>query len=133
MSISRLVAAAALLACGTLSAQPVRMASTTPYAADADIANKVLSECVELQQQLPAFTREFAAEHGIDVQLVDDTGADTGGRVLRVEITDAVSMGNAFIGHQKFSKVRGTLYENGEKLANFRGLRTSMGGAFAGY
>ncbi len=42
-------------------------------------------------------------------------------------------MGNAFIGHQKYSASRGTLFENGEKIASFEARRQSMGGAFAGY
>jgi hypothetical protein len=46
---------------------------------------------------------------------------------------DAVSMGNAFLGHQKFTKVRGTLLQDGTKVASFKARRNSMGGAFAGF
>lgn len=53
--------------------------------------------------------------------------------MLQVEIVDAVSMGNAFIGHQKYARIEGTLYEDGRKVASFKGRRNSMGGAFAGY
>ena len=42
-------------------------------------------------------------------------------------------MGNAFMGHHKYSAARGTLFENGKKLASFEARRQSMGGAFAGY
>jgi len=114
-------------------AQSVQTASAVPYAEDAEIQRKVREECSQLGSQLAQFTQEFARESGVQVQLVDsvDTGAE--GRVLQMEIVEAVSMGNAFIGHQKYSRVRGALYENGEKIAEFRGRRNSMGGAFAGY
>ncbi len=133
MTRLRLLPLAALLATGAAVAEPVSMIRSVPYADDADIAQKVRTECVKLNDQLAEFTRVYGGKQGVDVQLVDRIDTSAPGRVLLVEITDAVSMGNAFIGHQKFSKVRGTLFENGEKVASFRGLRNSMGGAFAGY
>lgn len=121
------------LSCATAVAQPVRMAHDTPYADDAEISQKVRSECVKLGGQLPAYTREFGAESGVDIELVGTLDTAAPGRVLQVEIVDAVSMGNAFIGHQKYARIEGTLYEDGRKVASFKGRRNSMGGAFAGY
>ncbi len=121
------------LSCATAVAQPVRMAQNTPYADDAEISQKVRSECVKLGAQLPAYTREFGAESGVDIELVGTLDTAAPGRVLQVEIVDAVSMGNAFIGHQKYARIEGTLYEDGRKVASFKGRRNSMGGAFAGY
>lgn len=130
--LSALILALALASSVTV-AQPVRMASQTPYAEDAEISQKVRSECVKLGGQLPAYTREFGAEFGVAVELVDAIDTAAPGRVLQVEIVDAVSMGNAFIGHQKYARIQGALYEDGEKVAGFKGRRNSMGGAFAGY
>ena len=124
---------ALVLACGAASAQPVHMASKTPYSDDAEISQKVRSECVKLGEQLPAYTREFGAEFGVAVELVDAIDTAAPGRVLQVEIVDAVSMGNAFIGHQKYARIQGVLYQDGEKIASFKARRNSMGGAFAGY
>lgn len=114
-------------------AHSVQVQSAVPYAEDADIQNKVREECTQLNTQLAEFTQEFARENGIEVQLVETLDTSAEGRVLQMEIVDAVSMGNAFIGHQKYSRVRGVLFENGQQIADFRGRRNSMGGAFAGY
>ncbi|MFN7782018.1 MAG: hypothetical protein ACK5PG_04705 [Lysobacterales bacterium] len=114
-------------------AQSVQVQRSIPYAEDADIQNKVRTECTQLNTQLAEFTQEFGRENGIEVQLVETLDTSAEGRVLQMEIVDAVSMGNAFIGHQKYSRVRGVLFENGQQIADFRGRRNSMGGAFAGY
>lgn len=122
-----------LAATGAVQAQGIAMARTTPYAEDAEVSRKVREECTKLQAQLPAYTREFGAETGIEIDLVDAIATDAPGRVLHVEIDEAVSMGNAFIGHRKYSQVRGALFEDGAQVASFKAMRTSMGGAFAGY
>lgn len=114
-------------------ADTVRVASSAPYAEDAEIAHKIRSECVQLQTQLPAYTAQFGKEFGVSVALAEGVSPQDGGRVLELEIYEVVSMGNAFIGHQKYSKVRGTLFQDGAKVASFKGMRNSMGGAFGGY
>lgn len=114
-------------------AQSVQVQRSIPYSADADISNKVRTECAQLNTQLAEFTQEFGRENGLQIQLVESLDTSAEGRVLHMEIVDAVSMGNAFIGHQKYSRVRGVLFENGQQIADFRGRRNSMGGAFAGY
>jgi hypothetical protein len=128
-----LLAIAAVAAAAPSSAAELTMLSKTPYAEDARIADKIIEECVELQGQLPAYTQEYAREHGIEVNLADSIDPQAGGRVLVVEITDAISRGNPFIGHQKSSEVEGTLWEGGAEVASFRGMRHSMGGFAAGY
>ena len=50
-----------------------------------------------------------------------------------VSITEAVSSGNAFIGHRKYSSIKGTLYNNGKKEAGFTAARLSGGGMWAGF
>jgi hypothetical protein len=121
------------LAAGPALAASVRVASSAPYAEDAEISSKIRTECVQLQTQLPAYTAQFGKEFGVEVALADDVSPRDAGRVLQLEIYEAVSMGNAFIGHQKYSKVRGTLFEDGQEVAGFKGMRNSMGGAFGGY
>jgi hypothetical protein len=109
------------------------MLREAPYADGSRIAGKIKQECVKLPGQLPAYTQQYAREHDIAVRLADSIDPQSGGRVLVVEITDAVSRGNAFIGHQKYSEVEGTLWEDGTAVASFRGSRNSMGGFAAGY
>jgi len=133
MSLLRPLVALCLLASLPAFAQTVQVERSVPYSEDADIQKKVREECTELNTQLPAFVQEFGRESGVQVELADSLNTAAEGRVLKMEIIDAVSMGNAFIGHQKYTRVRGALYENGEQIADFRGRRNSMGGAFAGY
>ena len=56
----------AVALCFGLSAVPaiadtVRVASSAPYAEDAEIASKIRSECIQLQTQLPAPPDEVSA------------------------------------------------------------------------
>lgn len=118
---------------GFSAADPVVVQSVIPYAADSKIAKNIRNECTKLGSQFASFTKEFGKKFEVDVQLNETLDITAKGRVLQMEITEAVSMGNAFIGHQKYAAARGTLYENGEKVASFEARRQSMGGAFAGY
>lgn len=126
-----LVVAGSLMLCATATANPVVVGSSVPYAEDADVQRKIREECVELNTQFAQFIREFAAERRIDV-VSGDNHTDSG-LELRMEITHAVSHGNAWIGHQKGSAARGALYRDGERIATVRARRFSMGGAFAGF
>ena len=131
--ICGIVVVLSCLVAGTSHAQQVSMARSVPYSDDAEVSKKVRNECVQLNTQLADFTKEFGREFGVEVALVDSVTSSMSGRVLMVEIVDAVSAGNAFIGHQKYSRIKGALYQDGEKVASFKGRRDSMGGAFGGY
>ena len=123
------ILAAVLLFPAAAFAQNVVVQRPVPYAGDNDISDNIKSEC-RIGEQLADFVKQYS---GGTVQ-TQDTPVDTsGGRVLQLEIVDAVSMGNAWMGHQKFTKVRGALWENGSKVASFKARRNSMGGAFAGF
>jgi hypothetical protein len=115
------------------TADPIAAQSSIPYSADARVAQNIRNECTKLGTQLAQFTQQFGKKFDVEVQLTDTLDTAAKGRVLQLEITEAVSMGNAFIGHQKYATSRGTLFENGEKIASFEARRQSMGGAFAGY
>ncbi len=115
------------------AAEPVSVQASVPYAADSKIAQNIRNECTKLGPQLAEFTQQFGKKTGVDVKLVSSIDTAQPGRVLQIEITEAVSMGNAFMGHHKYSAARGTLFENGKKIASFEARRQSMGGAFAGY
>lgn len=114
-----------------VAAQPVVIDGHVPYANERDIQRKVREECTQLNAQLSQYVVEYARSGNVEVR-VGDASADTG-RVLRMEITQAVSHGNAFLGHSKSSSARGELYQDGQRIAGFIATRNSMGGAFAGY
>lgn len=128
-SIGLLAAATAMLASTTASANGIQLQTPVPYAADNDISDAIKTEC-KINEQLADFVKQYSTE---PVQLVAAPVDISSGRVLQLEIVDAVSMGNAWMGHQKFTKVTGSLFENGQKLASFKGRRNSMGGAFSGF
>ena len=65
------------------------------------------------------------------LELVDTLPSS--GRVLELEIADAVEMGNAWTGRQKGLVIQGRLLDNGAPLGSFRGRRMTSGGFFGGY
>ena len=113
----------------TASASALQLQRPVPYAADNDISDNIKTEC-QIGDQLADFVREYAGE---SVEFRDGPMDTTGGRVLQLENEDAVSIVNPFIGHEKYVKVRGTLWEDGHKVDRFKGRRNSMGGAFGGF
>lgn len=127
--MTRVVLFAALLACATPALAEVKLQKPVPYAEDNDVQGNVKAEC-PLGEQLADYIKEYSTEPVAFTTTAPDTAS---GRVLQLEIVDAVSMGNAFMGHQKRTKIKGALYEDGRKVAAFKGIRNSMGGAFAGY
>ena len=110
-------------------AQAVQLQKPVPYAQDNDVSDAIKKEC-HLGEKLADFVK---AGSSTPVELTAQAPGLAKGRVLQMEIGDAVSMGNAFTGHQKFVKAKGTLFENGKKVASFKARRTSMGGAFGGF
>lgn len=111
--------------------EPVIIASETPYEDPREIQKNVREECTSLNSKLAQFSRQYAQDHGIEIVYGDpDTNE---GRALRMTITEAISRGNAFIGHRKSTTVHGTLVENGQDIASFRAKRNSGGGFGGGF
>ncbi len=122
----------ATFAASSARADTITVPRPVPYAEDAEIAGKIKRECT-LQVQLADFIKVYAEQRGQTIAFVEQIDETASGKVLDIEIRDAVSEGNAFIGHHKSTSVRGRLLENGQVVASFRAKRNSMGGAFAGY
>ena len=114
-------------------AEAIKVQSVIPYAESAKIPQKIRTECTKLGSQLAQFTQEFGKSFGVRIELTDKLDINEQGRVLHLEFTDAISKGNAFIGHQKSTAAHGILYQDGKKIAEFDVSRDSMGGMFAGY
>ncbi len=103
-----------------------------PYAKDNDIAQNIKDEC-QLPSKLSKFIKIYAEKKDINVNDKPSVSKDDPGGVLIVEITDAVSSGNAFIGHRKFAKIKGELYKDGQLVGSFVGKRHSGGGYGGGW
>ena len=110
----------------------IYIGQNAPYSDVKMIDQAILNEC-QLPRQQAELLEQAARRAGINV-VRDDIAAKAGkGRVLQVEITNAMSSGNAFIGHRKQILVKGRLLEDGKEIGNFTGRRNSMGGAFGGF
>ncbi|MDR9437181.1 MAG: hypothetical protein RI563_09870 [Thiohalophilus sp.] len=110
----------------------VKIRSFIPFQDGAKIATNIKAECI-INQQLSHFIRVYGTERDIAVIRSKDIDTASKGRVLSVEIVDAISQGNPFLGHRKFTEVAGTLYEDGKEVASFTGARFSGGGFFGAY
>lgn len=124
----------------TVSAQPpqdpiigvVKIQSIIPFTKDNMIAANIKNEC-RIGEQLSEFIATYTKDKNVEVERVPAVASTDAGQVLMIEITNAVSEGNAFIGHRKFTQIKGTLYKDGVQVSSFAGGRNSMGGAFAGF
>lgn len=110
----------------------VTIHKVVPYKKGAAIAPNIKQEC-KLNTKLSEFIYSYGSENNIAVKRVPKITKRTKGQYLIVEITGAVSSGNAFIGHRKFTKIQGKLYKSGKKVAGFTAARFSGGGFFGGF
>jgi len=110
----------------------IKIHSTIPYKKGAVVSNSIKNEC-KIQSQLSEFIHAYAVGEGVGVIRKSRVSKRSKGKVLLVNITQAVSAGNAFIGHRKYSSIKGSLYKNGKKLSGFTASRVSGGGAWAGF
>ena len=110
----------------------IKVQKAIPFAKGSRVATNIKAEC-GLPRKLSKFIVAYSVGEGIGVVAKGKVTRKTKGKALVVSITDAVSSGNAFTGHRKFSSIKGTLYNSGKKVASFTAARRSGGGAFGGY
>lgn len=109
----------------------IQIARVTPYQNKDHIDAKIITECTDLGAKLSKFLNESATEDGVATQLVDNPNPKAGGRVLMVQITNAISAGSAFVGHSKTMTATAELFENGVSVGTKTFTRSS-GGGFGG-
>lgn len=102
-----------------------------PFAEDSIVAGNIRRECAIGTQLTEALVR-FASGAGHRVELQDALDAASG-QALKLEIHDAQSAGNAWMGHHKSVTVKGWLYRDGEPVAKVVARRNSRGGFGAGF
>lgn len=110
----------------------IKIHKVIPFQKGIPIAANIKNEC-KLQGQLSDFITAYSVGEGVGVIQKRKVSKRSKGKTLIVKITNAVSSGNAFIGHRKFTSIKGTLYNNGKKKGSFTAARISGGGAFGGF
>ena len=113
-----------------LAGESIKLLRSLGFAEGAFVRSEVKSEC-NLEKRLPESIQEYARKNGIEVELVD--ALPSTGRVLQLEISDAIESGNAWTGRQKGLVIQGRLLADGVPVGNFRGRRMTSGGMFGGY
>lgn len=108
------------------------IASEIPFAEHNSIAGNIKHDC-HLPKKLSDFIKTYADSYHVPLELKPTVSSSDPGRVLVIEITDAMSAGNAFIGHRKYTQIAGKLYQDGKAIGSFEASRNSGGGAFAGF
>lgn len=115
-----------------LTNKEVKLKSSIPFSEDAFIKAAIKEEC-DIQKQLADYTKEYSKDNSVNVQFDDNANKENSEYYLDLKIVDAISEGNAFLGHNKRTRVAGDLYKNGNRIASFKGQRHSTGGFGAGF
>jgi len=100
-----------------------------PYFDTKAIDRAVVNDC-RLPPQAAELIESAALRAGIKVVRDDAAVASGKGRILRVEIMNALSEGVAYTGHRKEIHLKGRLTEDGKEIGDFFAKRFSMGGVF---
>ena len=107
-----------------LARDKVRLPVPVPVVEGADIDPEILDHCAVAENFTQGLVRELRK-----VAVPEQAPlTDMDGRVLRVEIVDALWGGNWFIEHTQTLRVRGALYQDGERVAGFNGVMQVTGG-----
>lgn len=115
-----------------LTNKEVKIKSIIPFSKDAFIKAAIKEEC-DIQKQLADYVKEYSNANSVNVEFDNNASKDNSEYYLDLKIVDAISEGNAFLGHNKRTRVSGILYKNGNQIASFKGQRHSRGGFGAGF
>ena len=98
------------------AAEPLYIASKLPVSADSGISPQLLTDCPFQEDFSKMLLRALDSEGGT---FTNESVPRPKGRSLNVELADLSISGNGFIGHQQYMRLRGTLYQDGRKVAAF--------------
>ncbi len=99
------------------AAGPLYIPASIPFAEGADIDPTMIADCPLQQDFAQTLARSLKSFDPQPVPGKLDTRRK--GRVLSVEIVDLSNSGNGFIGYQTYIRLKGTLYQDGKKVASF--------------
>jgi len=109
----------------------ISISSKASYYDEKIIPSNIKTECSELGQQFSEATKRYLEAEKWQVNFVDNAGKATKGTSIKLQITNAVSAGNAFMGHSKSVAILAELYKDGKLIDTYTASRDS-GGGFAG-
>lgn len=109
------------------------ISSKADYYDEKVIASNILNECTNLGLKLSDSTLLNLEKQGFTVSTASDISDQAEGMSLKLTIVNAVSAGNAFLGHKKSVSVEAQLYKDGKLLDTFNRTRNSGGGFGAGF
>lgn len=111
-----------------LAAEPIYIAAKLLVADDAGVPAEMLADCPLQQDFAEVLQRALRKQGGTFAEGNIPTAK---GRSLKVELVDFAMDGNGFIGRRQYYKLKGTLYQDGKKLASFTDRAQFQGGGFA--
>lgn len=108
----------------------IALKTEIPFTDPSLIETAILTDC-----KLPETQSQFLLDAARELQIpLAPASADApSARRLEIEIVNAVAAGNAWIGHNKQVTLKGRLLEGETVIGNFAAVRSSGGGAFAGF
>ena len=112
-----------------VSAGSVQLASSIPYAENANVNGNVKDKC-----QLDTKLASFIKTNETSVVLTDEPLSEkSSGKILLLEITNVQATGGGAWSGPKSVSVAGKLFDNGIQVGDFTGSRYTTGGAFGGF
>jgi len=115
------------------SAKEISLSSKADFHDAAVIPDKIKSECAELGMNFSASTKKYLEASGWQASLAENVETLEAGVSVKLEIMNAMSAGNAFLGHQKSVAISASLYRDGKLVDTYRTSRNSSGGFGAGF
>ena len=127
------ILALALSVSAVATGKEISVSSKAGYHDAAVVPDKIKSECTELGMNFSESTKKYLDASGWQTSLAENVESLEAGVSIKLEIMNAMSAGNAFIGHQKSVAISASLYRDGKLVDTYRTSRNSAGGFGAGF
>jgi hypothetical protein len=131
----RTVILATLLAttCAQAQSKNITISNSATWYDEKVISTNIKTECTNLGPDFSRSTKENLERDGWSVQSSSSQNVLPNGYQLVLKIANALSGGNAFLGHHKSVSVIAELYKDGKLVDTYSGDRSSGGGFGAGF
>jgi hypothetical protein len=100
------------------------------YSPNSRVSSKIKTECT-LPKAISDSIIQFSKNSGVNIKVKNNIRPNE--LELKIQIEDAVSSGNAFVGHNKFVDISGSIVKGNTVYYTFDAARRSGGGYFGAY